>query len=457
MISVSCSCGRKFKADDHHAGKRTRCPVCGNMLVIGQAPITPSSGVSDNGEVPSWWFPSGSSPRPSMPLPPWEPPPPTQSGSNPDDIQTAVVPAQPGFYPKPSSPGQAKAGSPDQPLTLGSRNAKLALGMVAGALVICVLGLGVIIWLQTVGNRGLATPPVPLSPLVQSTSKEEPAAGPAQPQLPTRAKSPDQESVNADPSKPGHIPMTPDQPGQPLAAATPRLQLLVPAYFYPAGPGLQAWERLMEAASKIKMVAIANPNSGPGDQRNADYYLILQAARDKGIRVVGYVSTGYGNRRLPEVKREIDRWVEFYPQINGFFLDQQSSQARDVAFYSTIREYARQKIKDALVINNPGAMCDEVYFAQAVSDVTCIFASFEGFNQFSPPASLWQYNPSRFAALPYQITDAKAMRQVISDAIIKRIGYLFISDAPKGGNPWTQLPVYWDDEVEAVEAVNRAN
>ena len=40
MISVSCSCGRRFKAEDHHAGKRTRCPVCGNMLVIGQSAVT---------------------------------------------------------------------------------------------------------------------------------------------------------------------------------------------------------------------------------------------------------------------------------------------------------------------------------------------------------------------------------------------------------------------------------
>ena len=394
MISVLCPCGRKFKADDHHAGKRTKCPVCGNMLAIGEAPVTSSSGVSDNSEVPSWWFPSGSSPRPSMPLPPRQPPPPTQSGSNPDDIQTMVVPAQPGFYPERSSPGQVKAAPPARPPALGSGNAKLALGMMAGALVICVLGLGAIIWLQK--------------------------------------------------------PMTPDQPGQPLTAATPRLQLLVPAYFYPAGPGLRAWQRLMEAASKIKIVAIANPNSGPGDQCNADYYLILQAARDRGMRVVGYVSTGYGRRRLPEVKLEIDRWVEFYPQINGFFFDQQSTEARDVAFYTVIRDYARQKIKDALVINNPGAVCDETYFAQAASDVTCIFASFEGFNQLSPPAPLWQYKPARFAALTYQITDAKAMRQVINDAINKRIGYLYISDAPKGDNPWAQLPVYWDEEVEAV-------
>ena len=104
--------------------------------------------------------------------------------------------------------------------------------------------------------------------------------------------------------------------------------------------------------------------------------------------------------------------------------------------------------------NNPGALCDESYFTQGVSDVTCIFASFEGFNQLSPPAQFWQYNPSRFAALPYQITNAKVMRQVISDAIVKRIGYLYISDAPKGSNPWAQLPVYWDDEVEAVSRAN---
>ena len=400
------------------------------MLVIGQAPVSPSSGVSDNGEVPSWWFPSGALPRPSLPLPPREPPPPTRSGSDPDDIQTAVVPSQPAAYPEPSTSGQRKGGPPAQPPALGSGNAKLALGMAAGALVIIVLGLGVIIWLQTAGNRGPATPPVASLPLVQAPNKEEPDASPTQ------------------------LPVTPDQPGQMLAAATPRLQLLVPAYFYPAGTGLQAWQRLMEATSKIRVVAIVNPSSGPGDQRNADYSSILPAARDKGMKVIGYVSTGYGKRRLPEVKFEIARWVEFYPQISGFFFDQQSTEARDVNFYAEIRDYAHLKIKNALVINNPGAMCDESYFARGVSDVTCIFASFEGFNQLSPPAQFWQYKPSRFAALPYQITDAKAMREIVSDAITKRIGYLFISDAPKGGNPWGQLPAYWDEEVEAI---NRAN
>jgi Spherulation-specific family 4 len=456
MISVSCSCGRKFKADDHHAGKRTRCPLCGNMLVIGQPPVPPPLGVNDDGELPSWWFPSSSSPRPSMPPAPRQSLPLTGSGSNPDEIQTTVIPAQPGFPSEPFSPSQGKVTPPTQlaqPSLPSLGNAKLGLGMLVAALVICVLGLGAFIRLQVSGNHGPANSPVALSPL-HPESNAKPTEDPAQPHTTSQTKSPDQESGNTDFSKPEYAPESPNQPTQPLVASTPKLQLLVPAYFYPAGLGLQAWQHLVEAGSKIKLVVIANPSNGPGDQRNADYFPILQTARDNGIRIVGYVSTRYGDRPLREVRLEIDRWVEFYPQISGFFFDQQSAEVQGVPFYTVTRDYARQKIKDALVINNPGTLCDEAYFAQAVSDVTCIFSYFESFNQLSLPAPLWQYKPSRFAALTYQIPDAKAMRQVINDAINKRIGYLYISDVPKGPNPWAQLPVYWDEEVEAV---NRAN
>ncbi len=337
-----------------------------------------------------------------------------------------------------------------QPSAQGSVKSRLALVVMAGALAICILGLGASLWLQTRGDRGQAALPDPSAIREQPVEKTESPAVPAASESVTKAKPLNQQPSSAVPVGSQHVSTSSGQPEKTAAAATPRLQLLIPAYFYPNGLGLRSWEGLIDAASKVKIVVIANPSSGPGDQRNTEYFLILNAASEKGIQVIGYVSTGYAKYSLSNVKQQIDHWFEFYPQIKGFFFDQQSTEARDVPFYLELRDHARLKIKDALIINNPGGICDELYFAQAVADVTCIFSSFEGFDRFSPPGPFLQYPPSRFAALTYQISDSKAMRQVINDAMVKRIGYLYVSDTPKGVNPWARLPVYWNEEVEAV-------
>ena len=104
------------------------------------------------------------------------------------------------------------------------------------------------------------------------------------------------------------------------------------------------------------------------------------------------------------------------------------------------------------MITNPGVPCDEAYLAQAVSNVTCVFVNYQGFEQFELPASFKAYDASRFAAMPYNIPDVETMRTVVKEAIIKRIGYVYISDA-KPPNPWGKLPVYWEDEVDAVSRV----
>ena len=124
-------------------------------------------------------------------------------------------------------------------------------------------------------------------------------------------------------------------------------------------------------------------------------------------------STVSARRRTPGTK-----WTAgcyFYPSIAGFFFDQQSVDVHDVGYYLELRDYARSKIKgkQAFIVTNPGTTCDEQYFAKEVSDVTCLFASFKGFDEFNPPVLLKRYSPSRFAALPYHIPNSKAMRQVL--------------------------------------------
>jgi hypothetical protein len=238
-------------------------------------------------------------------------------------------------------------------------------------------------------------------------------------------------------------------PGPAPAGGAPRLQLLVPAYIFPAGDGRKEWDRLIEAAAKVKVVVIANPNSGPGAEANADYYAIFSEASRAGVTLVGYVSIDFGKRAQADIEKDIQTWLELYPQIRGFFFDQQPPDAKHVERFLKLRDLAKRKLPDALLITNPGIVCDEAYLAKGVSDVTCVFSNFMGFDRFELPESFRSYDPSRFAAMPHDIPDVKTMRTLVQEAIIKRIGYIYVSDA-KQPNPWSRLPSYWKEEVDVV-------
>jgi hypothetical protein len=147
----------------------------------------------------------------------------------------------------------------------------------------------------------------------------------------------------------------------PRAAAPAPLKLLVPAYFYPAGAGVTAWNKLDAAAAQIPIVAIANPDSGPGVQADANYTATLNKAQQAGVTLIGYVSTSYGNRSLEAVKADIEVWAVRYPQISGFFLDEQASSAAKVDHYGQIYDYIKSQHPSFAAFSNPGTVCDPGY------------------------------------------------------------------------------------------------
>ena len=109
------------------------------------------------------------------------------------------------------------------------------------------------------------------------------------------------------------------------ADPAPKMRLLVPAYFYPAGKGEKEWERLLAAPEEAGVVAIVNPASGPGRRVDANYTKVLEQAKKSKVTLIGYVSTSYGKRKTEEVKGDVDQWVRFYPGIQGIFFDEQAS------------------------------------------------------------------------------------------------------------------------------------
>ena len=235
-----------------------------------------------------------------------------------------------------------------------------------------------------------------------------------------------------------------------LAAPPPAsVKLLVPAYFYPAGEGLRTWRKLIGAAGKVPVIAIANPASGPGTEINPDYAKVIQQAQTARIKVIGYVSTNYTKRKSADIKHDIDLWLKFYPTIQGIFFDEQSSEAAQSDFYLDLANDARQKIPQAFVVTNPGTICAEEYFSKNVADTICVVENGEGLEKYTPPEWAKKYPAERFYGLAFQVPTAAGLRTSLRAAVQKHLGYVYVTD-DKLPNPWDTLPVYWEAEIQAV-------
>ena len=446
MIRVVCGCGRVFKAEDRHTGKLTRCPVCGTLLTIGGAPASSSSG-GDFDEVPSWWYPS----VPEVP---------TEPGSTPEGIVGDPEARRTVVFPKSTdsietnvlqNPPRIEIPVEDAGLRASTPSISRAgrlWGLSVGAGTLAVLALLSIWWIESNSSHGVREPSAAgVSPPRIRDRAQSPTSSGSLPGIPTQTAS--GATAAGDTASPAKESLPAVETGISPARRSRRLRLLVPAYVYPNPEGRKEWHKLTAVASKVDVVAIVNPNSGPGTEIDPDYTSLIVEARGCGVKFVGYVATDFGKRPAAEVKKDIDRWVRFYPGISGFFLDQQSCDAPYADTYADLAAYARQRLPDCLVITNPGATCDKTFLERRVSDVTCVFANDEGFGAFELPEVFKAYEPSRFAALAYKVRDVETMRAMVKEALLKGIGYIYITDDATE-QPWERLPSYWEAEVEAV-------
>lgn len=235
--------------------------------------------------------------------------------------------------------------------------------------------------------------------------------------------------------------------------ASPQPRLLVPAYFYPAGDGLKTWNTLLDSAAKAPIVAIANPDSGPGKVADPNYVnLFKQAAKSKAA-LIGYITFSYGKRPLSAIKADVDSWLHFYPDVRGIFFDEQPSAPELAGFAVEAFAYARSKIADPVLVTNPGTVCAREYLAARDSPVACLYEGKEGFDKFRPPEWAAQLPADRFALLVYNVKTADGMRATLKKMAGDRAGYVYVTDAD-GPMPWGRLPTYWADELAAVAPPN---
>jgi hypothetical protein len=237
-------------------------------------------------------------------------------------------------------------------------------------------------------------------------------------------------------------------------SSEPKLKIIVPMYLYPEPAALKHWDALIAAADKAPIVAIINPASGPGKSADPNYVEILKKAKSSKLTLVGYVSTSYAKIPLRDVTADIDTWQRLYPGLHGFFFDEQSSGPDQVAHYEAIAQHARQAIPKALLIANPGTVCDEKYFQKNTADIWCTFEAGDKPDAYQPPAWAKKYPAKQFYLLSYGVKDASAVSAALKSVVDKHVGAVFITDGVLP-NPWDRVPPYWDALVKEVGNINR--
>jgi len=212
---------------------------------------------------------------------------------------------------------------------------------------------------------------------------------------------------------------------------------IVPLYSYPTA---SYWSSIIAAKNShptVPVVAIVNPNSGPGASVDPNYTTGIANLQAAGITVIGYVPTGYAGRSETLVRNDIDAWKSFYPSVTGIFFDEMSNQLADVAYYQRQDSYARSKGL-TYTVGNPGTDTIPEY----VGVVNTILVYEDSGLPASLPAWYGSYAPSNFGVIPYNIpTLDNAATNFIASAR-QTIGYIYLTN-DNLPNPWDTLPSYF--------------
>jgi hypothetical protein len=241
--------------------------------------------------------------------------------------------------------------------------------------------------------------------------------------------------------------------------------LALPAYFPLTPQGASDWSSLV-GASPATALAVANPGNGPDTGSHGPdptWQARITAAQSAGLVVVGYVYTTWTAAPIATVEAAIDNWYAWYPQIDGIFVDQVTTNAQDAqapsGYYSELYSYIKAKGGKGWVVDNIGAQGPEAFMSACD-----IMINFEGDDAVTPYASFtpadWvsNYDPSRFWHLVYNVQTLAEMQSIAQLSKGKNAGYLFVTDQLGSGNTWGTLPQgtgFWTSELEYVQPLSR--
>jgi len=254
------------------------------------------------------------------------------------------------------------------------------------------------------------------------------------------------------------------------ASADPIAQQIAdPAYINPtASPS--TWDHLIGSTHGTVGIAVANVLNGPDYEAHSDWASVISRAHDAGIKVLGYVDTGYFGTTSPgsptrlgstathdwisQVEQDIDAWYRFYgSDMGGIFFDEAQNDCTYAPLYQAIDDYVKRYHPGALTVENPGIGVPQCF--QNTADVIVTYegsyADYTADPSSDPnayqPLSWTPVDPNKIWHIVYGASSQSDMENAVSLSKSRGAGYVFVTNDTLP-NPYDTLPPtsYWSDE-----------
>jgi len=233
--------------------------------------------------------------------------------------------------------------------------------------------------------------------------------------------------------------------------------VIIPLYTQPTDNSWQAVISAKKSNPNISMLAVINPNNGPGNGFSESVASGIQQLRAAGIEVAGYVATGYGRNSLGAVQLQIHDYSSWY-KLDGIFFDEMASTNGTgncasactlYQYYSQLASYA-SKIGYNVTIGNPGQ--NTVENLKSIMKVTIIYESTGNAPISTIKSSTAGFDRSRFAYIAIGV----GLNSTLTQSFSHYVGWIYTTDLCTGQsvsacNPYSGLPSYFPKLVSGLD------
>ncbi|KAJ7588496.1 Spherulation-specific family 4 [Mycena floridula] len=242
-----------------------------------------------------------------------------------------------------------------------------------------------------------------------------------------------------------------------LRSATALLStgVIFPLYFFPNvnfNDNCTAWQPVISAISAnptLPFLFIVNPASGPGSANSqpdpAYQGCIPQLANHANVRIIGYVSTVFGNRDVTAVVTDIATYAQWSAPYRptGIFFDETNATSPLESQYQSYATAVHQDLgSSAFATFNPGVNPPDTNFytfADLIVSVENFFASFNPSQLVISGAS-----PAQKQAVILHDGPTTTSVDLVKQLVALNLGYLFFTDfTHDNSEDYKHVPTDW--------------